>query len=398
MSQMRRNIKVSMRTPGSPPIIGKGAKMNEMSPTASWAFRQPWRGVFAFVVTLFIAMVITVSCSIDSYLGLVSIWIMSMVPVQMIMTIGWGTKYPPADGLPQPWRGLALTSFMFLVGTVACFALLGFVAKGATQPFLSVYVICSVVMTIVATVSFGMWPYDKMSFPAKGFLTLITIYGIVYFGIRLFNFSVLSFPEGVNSPSQVPAPFYAPGGPLASFEMLAPKGPVPWETGLTIWLWIAFLSFTFVMLEFWPLNRVPKLMKQPTMGLMTFATTAIISWIVYSVGVGLLHIEPLQLMLYGVCYAFGLLVILVLFQRWPGRLVVAPFGAWINVVLSILVAVFGYHGVSAICTWHFGELAYPANIFARATFMLGLNFPLWVAYVELWECWPLPPGGGIKPS
>jgi hypothetical protein len=367
--------------------------MEQLIPRARWTRSQPWRGLFGFVVTFAIALVITVSCGIESYLGLLSIWIMSMVPLELVMTIGWAAKYPPTGSLPQPWRGMALTAFMFIIGTAACFASLGFLAGGAPQPYVSVFVICCVVMTVVSAAAFGLWPFSGLSVPAGGFLTLIAVYIIVSFGIKLFDFGMLSYPTGLNPSPVAPVPFYAAGGPLAAFQNLAPQGPVAWESALAFWLWVAFLTFTCVMLEFWPLNKSPKLMKQPAMGLIVFAFAAAGAFIVYQIGVGVLHLEPLRLMYCGVSYAFGLLIILVLFQRWPGRLMKGPAGAFLNIGLAVLIAYAGYHGVSAICKWRFGELAYPSNIFAMATFMLGLNFPLWVAYADLWEFWPLPPAG-----
>jgi hypothetical protein len=240
-----------------------------------------------------------------------------------------------------------------------------------------------------------MWPFSKLAVPARGFLTLIASYIIVIFGIRLFNFSLLSYPTGVNPAPLAPVPFYAAGGPMAAFQHLAPQGPVAWESALTFGLWVAFLTFTCVLLEFWPLSKSAKLMKQPIMGLLVLACTATGAFIVYRIGVGILHIEPLRLMYGGVCYAFGLLIVLVLFQRWPGRMIAGPAGAFLNVGLAVLIAYAGYHGVAAICAWHFGALPYPANIFAMATFMLGLNFPMWVAYADLFEFWPLPPADAV---
>ena len=55
-----------------------------------------------------------------------------------------------------------------------------------------------------------------------------------------------------------------------------------------------------------------------------------------------------------------------------------------------MVAVVAYHVTNAVCAWHFGQLPYPNKIFTSATFMLGLNFPLWVAYCDFWQMWPLP--------
>lgn len=352
---------------------------------------QPWRGLFGFVVTFALSLIITVNFGMDSYLGLLTLWIMSMVPLELVMTIGWGVKYPPTEFLPQPWRGVLLTAFMFLVGTAVCFAVLGFVGAGAAQPFTSAFAICTVIMTVVAVAAFGMWPFRRLSVPARGFVTLMVVYAIVYFGIRLFDFSVLSYPGGVNPAPGAPVPFYGAGGPLAAFERIAPKGPIPWESGMTFWFWVAPLIFTSVLLEMWPLNKSARLMKQPTLGIIVFAVCAACAFIAFRVGVGMLQIEPLRFMYYGVSYAFGVLLILVLFQKWPGRLLKSPAGAFVNVGLAILIAIFAYHAVGAFCRWHFGEsMVYPADLFAMGNLMLGLNFPMWVAYADIWEFWPLP--------
>lgn len=365
--------------------------MDETVPRARWTRHQPWRGLFGFAVTCALSLVITTNSGIDSYLGLLSLWIMSLVPLELVMTIGWQNRYPPVGSLAQPWCGLLRTAIMFLIGTAVCFAVLRFIGGGAAHPLTIVFAICCVVLTVVATASFGLWPFARLSLPAKGFLTLIAVYVVVHFGIQLFDFSLLSYPEGVNPPSGPAAPFFAAGGPLAAFEHLAPKGPIPWESALTVWLWVAFLTFTCVVLEFWPFSKFPGIMKQPAMGIAVFVSTFAGAWIVYRIGVGLMHMEPLRLMYAGVSYAFGLLLILVLFQRWPGKLLPGPAGAWLNVAAAVVIAYLGYHGVISICRWHFGELPYPMNVFAPATFMLGLNFPLWVAYADLWEFWPLPP-------
>jgi hypothetical protein len=366
--------------------------MEESMPRARWTFVQPWRGLFGFAVTFALSLIVTVSFGMDNYLGLLTLWIMSMVPLELVMTLGWGGKYPPTEFLPQPWRGFALTAFMFLIGTVVCFAVLGFVGAGTPQPFTSAFAICTVITTVVAVAAFGMWPFRRLSVPARGFLTLVAVYGIVYYGIRLLDFSTLSYPAGVNPSPTAPVPFYAAGGPLAAFAAIAPKGPIPWETGMTFWFWIAPLVFTSALIEMWPLNKSPKLMKQPTLGMIVFAVCAAGAYIAFRIGVGILQIEPLRFMYCGVSYAFGVLMILVLFQRWPGRLIRGPAGALVNVGLAILISIAGYHAVGAICAWHFGKsMVYPADLFAMGNLMLGLNFPLWVAYADIWEFWPLPP-------
>lgn len=365
--------------------------MDELIPTARWTLIQPWRGLFGFAVTFALAMIITVSFGMDNYLGLLTLWIMSMVPLELVVTIGWGVKYPPADFLPQPWRGFAITAFIFLFGTAVCFAVLGFMGAGTPHPFTSAFAICTVIMTVVAVAAFGMWPFCSLSVPARGFLTLMLAYGIVYYGIRLFDFSMLSYPAGVNPSPGGSVPFYAAGGPLAAFGETVPNGPIPWESALTIWFWVAPMVFTWVLLEMWPLNRSPKLMKQPTLGLIVSITCLLFAYIAYYIGAGILQIEPLRFMYYGVSYVFGVLMILVLFQRWPGRLIEGAVGAFVNMGLAILIGFAAYRVVGLFCEWHFGDsMVYPANLFAMSNFMLGLNFPLWVAYADIWEFWPLP--------
>lgn len=354
--------------------------MESPTPALRRSAVQPWRGLFSLAVTFFLALVVTFSCSIDSFLGLVSVWIMCMVPIQLIMDIGWDGKYPPTDFLPQPWRGLALMLFMGLVGTVTAFAVVHMVGRHAAHPFVSVFVILTVVTAIIACTNFWLWPFDKWSPGAKGMIWAVLAPGLVFFITKLLDFSRLSFAPGG------PQPFYKGGIPLP-----APVGgPVLWESGLTWYLWLAFLSFTWALLDFWPFTKL-KLMRQPALGLVMLPVNMILAFAIYKAGTAVLGLEPLNLMYCGISYAFGLLIVLVVFEKWPGRLVGGLRGGLLNLALSVLVGAAGYHLANAVCAWHFGPLPYPNRIFASATFMLGLNFPLWVLYCKFFEAWPLPP-------
>ena len=49
------------------------------------------------------------------------------------------------------------------------------------------------------------------------------------------------------------------------------------------------------------------------------------------------------------------------------------------------------HPSVPFCKWHFGEeMTYPNDIFAMATLMLGMIFPMWSCYSDLFDFWPLP--------
>ena len=352
--------------------------------TVRWSTVQPWRGLFAFAVTFFLALVITVSCSIDNYLGMTAIWIICMVPIQLIVDIGWGCQYPPTGFLPQPWRGMALTAFVGLVGTVVAFAIVHLAGTHVAHPYLSVFVIFVVVTTIIVTTNFSLWPFDTCTVPVRGMIWAVLAPVIVFFIIKLLNFSYLSFVPGAPGP----VPFYKGGIPLPA----PTTGPIPWECDFAWFMWLAFLSFTWVMLDFWPFNRVPGLMKQPVLGFTVLSTNCVLSLVIYQVGTRGLGLEPLDLLYCGISYAFGLLTVLVVFQKWPGRLIGGLGGNLLDLLLAIMVAVVAYHATNVVCAWHFGRLPYPQKIFTSATFMLGLNFPLWVAYCDFWQMWPLPSG------
>jgi hypothetical protein len=85
-------------------------------------------------------------------------------------------------------------------------------------------------------------------------------------------------------------------------------------------------------------------------------------------------------------------MIMIMFQMWPGRNLKPPVGGLVNVALAIGIGIIAFYGISAFCSWHFGEaFTYPNNWFSMANVMLGLTFPAWAAYAIFWDFWPLPP-------
>lgn len=360
--------------------------------TARWTAMQPWRGLLALVITMAIALIITTIFEMKTFMGIFTIYAISMVPIEVLMGLGWGNNYPPTGNLQQPWRGLALIIFMAILGTLTCFLVMKWIGNGAAHPLTNVYIICTVCLTFWAVIAFGMWPFQNLSLPAKGFLTLICVFLIMWLGLKLFDFSMLSFPTGINPAPEGPVPFYAKGGPLEVFAGIAPTGLFAWESALAFWFWMLVFLFAFVMLGMWPFNKVPALMKQPVMGIALFVVCGILTWISFKIGVGAMKIEPIRFMLHGVCGLFGLLMIITMFEMWPGRNLKSPAGGFINIILGIIIAIIGFYAIEAFCNWHFGEaMKYPFNWMAVANVMLAITFPIWAAYSGFFTYWPLPP-------
>jgi hypothetical protein len=339
-------------------------------------------------------LIVTSILDMKAYLGLFTTFIMSNVPILAIIGAAWQAQYPSTVGVPQPWRGFLLTAFAVLIGSLACFGLVSFIADGAATPFIHVQAICTVFVTFLFILAFGMWPFQKLSLPGKGFLVLICAYIIAWLITKLFDFSLLSYPEGIKPSPAGAVPFYAEGGPLAAFAKIAPMGPFAWESGLTWFLCLFPFLFSFLALQFWPFSKSQSLMKQPVMGIVVTISCAVLGSILYLIGVVALQIAPLRFLLYAVSFLFGLLMFIFMFQMWPGRALKSPAaGGLLNIVLSIGVGIVGYHALGAFCTAHFGAEAmrHPNDVFAVANLMLGMTFPAWAAYSALWDFWPLPP-------
>jgi len=369
--------------------------MDELTPTARWTVTQPWRGIFGLVITLAAMLIITSIFDIKGYLGLFTTFIMCNVPVVAVIGAGWEGKYPSTEGLSQPSRGFLLTAFVVLIGVLCALGLVNFGAGGAATPFIHVQAIVTVITTFFLVIALGMWPFQKLSLPAKGFLTLILAYIIGWLITLLFNFNLLSNPQGIIPSPVDPVPFYAEGGPLAPFANIAPMGPFAWESALLFYFCVFTFLFCFVALQFWPFSKSPKLMKQPVMGIVVIISCLILGIILYFIGVSALKIAPLRFLLYLVSFLFGLLMFLFMFQMWPGRAIKSPAGCGLlNIILSIIAGIIAYHLLLAFCTSHFGLEAmkqYPNDVFATANLMLGLVFPAWAIYAVAWDFWPLPP-------
>ena len=368
--------------------------MGEISKKMRWTVTQPWRGLFGLAVTLGYTFLVTLNFDVKEFNGFFTLLIMSFVPILVMLGMGWEhASYPPTGGLSQPWRGVVLTAFVVFVGAVVCYAILYFLGAGEPQPFVNLYSIVCVITTFFLVIAFGMWPFGKLSLASRGWLTLILVYVLSWFLLKLFNFSLLSFPQGVN-PSPIGAvPFYAKGGPLEPFAAIAPSGPFAWEAATCFYFWMVLFLFVFVALDMWPFHKFPSLMKQPVMGVVLVIACGVLAAIAYGIGVDTMGFEPLRFMLYGICFLFGLLMLLIIFQMWPGRALPSPAGAFLNILVAIGIAIIAYLGYKAFAVWHFGEKAlhYPQDIFTMANMLLGLTFPAWACYSDLWEFWPLPP-------
>lgn len=367
--------------------------MEQSSRATGWAVHQPWRGICGLAIVVAFALTFTSIFSEHVFNGLFTLLSVTTVAFLVMVGLGWKAQYPSTHGLPQPWKGLLLLSFCGIVGTLAGYAVMNFLAGGVAQPFIITYAIITVITTFFLVIAFGLWPYNKLPAGFAGWLTLITAFVLTWFIFQLFNFSLLSFPTGTNPSAIAPVPFYATGGPLAAFAGLAPHGPIPWEIALAGYFWAVVWLFVCANLGMWPFCKSPKLMGEPVLGIIITVLSLVLGALVTYIAVGPLSIEPLSFLLVGVCWIFGILVMMILFQMWPGRALPQPLWGVVNLALAACIGVASYFVYTVFAQWHFGAAAgkYPIDIFTLAGMMLAVTFPAMAVFSDFFDFWPMPP-------
>lgn len=368
-------------------------------PTATWTVTQPWRGVFGMLVCLGIALGIAACFELEHFTLLMGAWAMCIVPIEVIVGVPWGGTYP-APRLENPWRGFAILLFMFGIATIAFTFIRQYIGGGAITPLPVVYIIGTVITTMFLAIAFGCWPFQKMSLASKGFLTLLLAYLIWTAGFRLFSFDQIMIGPGWMVPASVP--FYSTGGDFAALAGINPSGPFAWESAITFYFIMIVFMFVFLHLGFWPFSKFKSLMTQPTLGIVVTISCFVCALITFAIMAWSMDIYPIRIMTNFVCYAFGILGILFMFQMWPGRLWKQPAGGFINLLLGVVIAIIAYYGIKAFCSMIWGPAFFtgigdgylllgPFGYFAMATVLLGLTFPAWAVYGPCFDFWPLPP-------
>ncbi len=391
-------------------------------PTASWTVTQPWRGIFGMLVCLGVAFAITTAFDMDAFAGVFTAWAICIVPIEVVVGIPWmGGKFP-AGQFENPWKGIFIIIFMFMIATFAFLFITRFIGAAGLMtshapihPLMNTWIIGVVITTFFGVIAFGCWPFHKMSLPAKGFLTLLAVYLIWTAGFRLISFDGVMVAPNLVLPFYSISPIFGPGlfaavagtptvmGPaVGNFMGVNPSGPIPWEAMLTFFFGMVVFLFVFVHLGMWPFSKFKSLMVQPILGIVLMIACFAGALITYAIMVWGMDIYPIKVMLYYICFAFGMLGIIFMFQMWPGRMWAGPVGGFVNLLVSAVLAIIAFYGIQGFCSMIFGPEYFvqtgngylalgPSGWFAMANVMLALTFPAWAVYGPVFDFWPLPP-------
>jgi hypothetical protein len=346
--------------------------------------RQPVAGIVASILVVAAAIWVSVALRTDLVLTWVNLLLVSMVPIQMVIGLVWHCKQPASiAGLPQPLRGLTFLLLTVAVGVLVAVIALQTVGGGLTPPtpFVNMFVIFSVVVTIWLIIPMQCWPFAAILGKqpvAMGFALLVTAYALAWILFNaLFDFGFLH-----------QAPFYS--------EALDPHGKFNAWYPLTCGICSVATILSLVLLDFWPVSilarSVPAFGRQPLFGLASAALVALVVTTIWQICIIQLQMDVVQLLVRAVSMIFGVFIVLVMFEGAPFIRLPQPVRGMVLVTIAALLAVcmntlYRYFAVSHLALPG-GPPEYVLELWL-ATSMLAITFPFMVFYASFFDYWPL---------
>ena len=353
-----------------------------MEASKGWAVARP------VVATLLVIVAAWAICAAVSPL-LLTTWVgvafMACVPPQVVIGPVWHAGWPPAAAnRPQPAKGLALTLLMVVAGAV-CFAWLeyGFGRSfGPPPPMTVMYTILSIVVCLWLALVWRCWPLTLVlkTPPALGAGVLVFSYAVAFLLFKLlFNFG---FMAG--------APVYV--------AALDPKGMFNAWTILVYGVTSVGAIMAFVLLDFWPVSEfVPE--NRPAL-LSALSTPVILGvaalWM--NIFVVQLHMDPVVFMVrYPVSFIFGFFLITAMAENRLFAGAPQPIKGLLLIVVAA-VAMAGLYALYAVAAPRLAHAPLPSGAPGYdlelwvATAMLGITFPLVIAFAAFFNFWPLKRG------
>ena len=341
--------------------------------------KQPVAGFVASAVIIAISLAFISLFTFPMFAGWVSYYLVCVVPIQLIIGVVWGGKYPGfAAKLAQPAKGITLTLLALVVALIQAAVFFYAVGGGISPPtpILEQFAIVTVVTTFWMIFMFGCWPFTTFSKnPAViGFSLLVGVWVIAYALFRvLFNYTFL---KG--------APFY--------LDKLDPKGLFAGPVALSFFISVMFGLFLMLNFDLWPLTKSPGIMKQPVQGIVMTLVTVAIGGVASYVAVKIMHVDPMVMLAqFSVAFIFGVIVVLIMCQGSLFSTFTQPLKGMLNTLTSAVIG-FGlsafYHSMHPMLS---GKLAsgpptYDYEIWL-ASALLAVTFPF-LSFCGFFDMWP----------
>lgn len=345
--------------------------------------RQPAAGIIASILVVAVSIWVSVAFQPDFFLTWVNLLLVSMVPVQIVISLVWHSRQPESIGrLPQPIRGLALLLLTIAVGVLVAVVSNRTIGGGLTPPtpFVNMFVILSVLVTIWLIIPLQCWPFTSILGKrpvTMGFVLLVAAYALTWvLFTALFDFGFLH-----------QAPFY--------LEALDPHGSFNAWYPLTCGLCSVATILSLVLLDFWPVSilarTVPAFGRQPLFGIASGTLIALVVATVWQLCIVQLGMDVVQLLVRAVSMIFGIFIVLVMFEGAPFIRLPQPWRGLVLIVAAAILAVcmntlYRYFAVDHLALPG-GAPGYVLELWL-ATSMLAITFPFMVFYASFFDYWP----------
>jgi hypothetical protein len=346
--------------------------------------RQPAAGIVASILVVAVSIWVSVIFKPDVFLTWVNLLMVSLVPIQIVVSLVWHAKQPESIGrLPQPIRGLALLPLTVAVGALVAMVSLQTIGGGLTPPtpFVNMFVILSVLVTLWLVIPLQCWPFTSMLGKrpvAMGFALLVAAYALTWILFNtLFDFGFLQ-----------QAPFYR--------EALDPHGSFNAWHPLTCGLCSIATILSLVLLDFWPVSilarAVPAFGRQPLFGIASAALITLVVTVVWQICVVQFGMDVVRLLVRAVSMIFGIFIVLVMFEGAPFVRLPQPMRGLVLIAIAALLAVcmntlYRYFAIDHLGLSG-GAPQYTLELWL-ATSMLAITFPFMVFYASFFDYWPL---------
>jgi hypothetical protein len=343
--------------------------------------KQPVLGILATVLIMAIGLGFISLFDYARFSGVVSCFLISLIPMEIVMGVIWGMKQPRfAAERSQPVRGILFAVVAAIAGAVVWTLHLYGVGGGITPPtpMLSQLLITSVVVTFWLAIMWGGWPFTALikNPIAAGLAVLVACYVVNYIFFRVFfNYEFLK-----GAPVYVPA--QDPQGMFNGWNAV-----VFYVTAIGV----MFLSLCF---DLWPFTKSPSLMKQPVLGMVWTILALVIGYAAFYIGVDVMKMDVVVFMVtVPIPFIFGTIVVLNMLQGSLFAKLRQPLKGVLNTVAAMVIGsalALMYRELAGTVTGKLdaGPPSYQTEIWL-ASALLAVTFPFLVAYADFFTMWPL---------
>lgn len=339
-------------------------------------------GLVSTVAIIVVSLVIAALCNPGAFAGPVATFVLSYLPVQIVLAGLWAHQPEALRGRAQPVRGGILLVAALVIGAIAELVFLATVGSGhgPSTPQIAFFSIVTVVTTFWFAIVFEGWPFrlirNRVVATAALLLAVYLVALLLYYG--LFDFAFL------------PPPAQIPGTPSGLFD--------GWHVLVFL---VTAISGMFLppAFGFLGVERLP----QPARGVAGTALCLVWAAVLFGIGVGALGVDPAEFLIWvPVPLLFGGLIVLVVFRDSLFRDRARPTRGVLNVLtMAVLgvVLVWIYQRVAGLVsppvTW--GPPTYQGEVWiASAT--LAFTFPILATHADFFDHWPLRRSGSPTPA